>query len=921
MSAWVPNEESCGQLVQILLGTLDSDTRTRQTATDALYKATEEPDFDNYLLHILIAGLQLQPQVRVSAGLMLKNDLVKNWQAKTPELQAHILQDVPKGLLDGQSLVRNVTGNVITTLFSLIGIAQWPNILPNLMELATSTAAASESQEGAMSTLAKICEDSARTLDREYNGQRPLNFMVPQLIQLTSSPNEKVRELALSCLNPILLIKSQSILIVLDDFLQKLFDLASDENPKVRKSVCTAFACILDTSPDKLCMHLEGVINYSLHSMNDQEEEVALQACEVMLSLAAAEVPPELLAPKLPEIIPVLLKNMPYGEMEVFIMENQDEKDNETVADRDEDIKPQNAHSKETHKVSRWNEDGKESDTDSEAEEEELDLNPSWTLRKCSAASLDVLASKFAAEVFTISLPVIKERIVSDKWPVREAAILALGAIAEGCWEEASPELPGLIPFLVERLQDPRPRVRQMSAWTLGRYAVWVCNEAQAGGSCSSYFDPTFIAIMDCALDVKKVVQQSACSALTDYIENADADLVAKHAETLLQHFQQYFHKYQRKNLIILYDTVQTFAEKIGEQIRYNETYIKLLLPPLIDKWQKLDDGDRDLWPLLECMSSVAAALGENFAPYAMPVYERALRILGRCIDEDRMAHADPSFDAPEKDFIVTSIDLLDGLVQGLAHHFAELAGSQAASNSDDHSFIRLLLTCFDDTNDDVRQSAYALLGDLSIYLLDALVLPNLHEVMVNIGLEITNNNYNSIPACNNAVWALGEIVMRTSSETFEPYLENFIKMLVPLLLDVNNDTTLIENCAITIGRMGINNAASMSAYVLELLPSWCNNMKYLEENEEKETAFQGMCNMITSNPQAIEPKTADKTEALNAFIDSIGSYRNPGARLAPQFHMLLQGFKNGLGEEQWHNVLAQQDPECVQWIQSKYNV
>ncbi|VEU21516.1 DEKNAAC102307 [Brettanomyces naardenensis] len=930
MSAWTPNPEALNQLVLILSGTLSSNTSDRLQATQALEKAALEPDFDNYLLHILVDGRQLEPQVRASGGLLIKNDLIKNWSSKTTELRNHILQDIPKGLLDSQSLVRNITGNVITSLFSILGVSNWPNILPNLMELATGAAGTTESQEGAMSALAKICEDSARVLDREYNGQRPLNFMVPRFIELSSSPRGRVRTLALSCLNQILIIKSQSILVNLDDFMARLFQLANDTDPTVRTGVCTAFASILDATPEKMLPHLDGIINYSLHCVNDDDDEVALQACEVLLSVASSELPAEVIRPKLEQMLPILLKNMVYSEMEVFLMEGQDENDDEDVEDRDEDIRPQGAHSKEAHKAGtkakeatgNGEDDRSDSDydDDDDDDDDDLDLSPSWTLRKCSAASLDILASKFPLDVLKISLPVIKERIMSEEWPVREAAILALGAIAEGCWEEATPQLPSMIPFLVERLKDPQPRVRLIACWTLGRYSVWVCGEAAAGGACANYFRPTFESILECALDKKKVVQQSACSALADFIENAEPELLGQFIEPLLHHFQLYFSKYQRKNLIILYDTVQTFAEKVGEQIRCNENYIKMLLPPLIEKWQRLSDDDKDLWPLLECMSSVAAALGEAFAPYAVPVYERAVRILSQCIKQEQLANSDASFDAPEKDFVVTSIDLIDGLVQGLANHFEELANSTTESSLSGETLMSLLLTCFDDPVDDVRQSVYALLGDLCIYILEPFVLPHLHEVMVDIGVEITNQTYDSNASCNNAIWSLGELSLRVPSQTMNPYLDNFMKLLVPMLMDTNIDNTVLENTAITIGRFGIHNAQQMGPYLSQILSSWCSFMKFLEENDEKETAFQGMCNIIAANPSAINVTDVGGRNALKSFVDCIASYENPGESLGSAFHMLLQGFKNGLGDPSWESLLSELNPESTGLLSTRYS-
>lgn len=47
-----------------------------------------------------------------------------------------------------------------------------------------------------------------------------------------------------------------------------------------------------------------------------------------------------------------------------------------------------------------------------------------------------------------------------EDWRARESAILALGAIAEGCVMGLIPYLPQLISMLLPRLEDPRPLVR-----------------------------------------------------------------------------------------------------------------------------------------------------------------------------------------------------------------------------------------------------------------------------------------------------------------------------------------------------------------------------------------------------------------------------------------------------------------------------
>ena len=76
--------------------------------------------------------------------------------------------------------------------------------------------------------------------------------------------------------------------------------------------------------------------------------------------------------------------------------------------------------------------------------------------------------------------------------------------------------------------------------------------------------------------------------------------------------------------MLILYDAFGTLAEFVGEALNTPQNIPKFM-PPLLHKWQSLSDEDYDLFPLLECLSSVATSLGPGFQPFAAPVWQRAM--------------------------------------------------------------------------------------------------------------------------------------------------------------------------------------------------------------------------------------------------------------------------------------------------------
>lgn len=107
-------------------------------------------------------------------------------------------------------------------------------------------------------------------------------------------------------------------------------------------------------------------------------------------------------------------------------------------------------------------------------------------------------------------------------------------------------------------------------------------------------------------LDNNKRVQEAGCSAFATLEEEAGTQL-APFLEPIIQNLVFAFTKYQQKNLLILYDAIGTLADSVGDALN-NEAFVEILMPPLIDKWNKLKDSDQDIIPLLE-VRSIAVSL------------------------------------------------------------------------------------------------------------------------------------------------------------------------------------------------------------------------------------------------------------------------------------------------------------------------
>lgn len=295
----------------------------------------------------------------------------------------------------------------------------------------------------------------------EINGERPLNFMIPKIITYFQSPIVAIRVCALTCINQFITRKSQSFLVNVDAFVEGLGQLSGDNNPDVRKHVCQAMVMLLEARPDKLIPQINNVVEYMLYSTKDDDETVALEACEFWLAFAEQDALQEHLRPHLNRVIPVLLAGMVYSDLDIISLDIDDE-DN-SVPDRLEDMKPRFHHAKThttenaaTTEAAPEVDDDSDEDDEDEDDEDDDDIYMEWNLRKCSASALDVLSAVYGNSMLDVLLPLLQTELFHAEWKHRECGILALGAVAEGCMSGIEPHLPTLIPYLISTLKDPK---------------------------------------------------------------------------------------------------------------------------------------------------------------------------------------------------------------------------------------------------------------------------------------------------------------------------------------------------------------------------------------------------------------------------------------------------------------------------------
>ncbi|GAB6026614.1 Transportin-1 [Chamberlinius hualienensis] len=768
--AWEPQLEGLRQILQLLKESQSPDTVTQRHVQDKLEELNKYPDFNNYLIFVLTKLTTEDEPTRSLSGLILKNNVKAHFDAFPQEVTQFIKSECLNSIGDPSPLIRATIGILITTIAAKGELSSWPELLPRLCQMLDSEDY--NICEGSFGALQKICEDSAEVLDSETL-DRPLNVLIPKFLQFFRHSSAKIRSHAIACVNQFIIGRNQCLMLNIDTFLENLFHLASDEEIEVRKNVCRALVMLLDVRLDRLLPHMHNIIEYMLLRTQDSDDSVALEACEFWLSLAEqTTLCQEALLCHLPRLIPVLVKGMKYSEIDIILLKGDNE-DDEMVPDRDEDIKPR-FHKSKTHSQKHTDENGEEDGDSDDGLDDDGSLSD-WNLRKCSAAALDVLANVFHDELLPVLLPILNETLFHQQWEVKESAILALGAIAEGCMNGMVPHLSQLIPYLISCLSDKKALVRSITCWTLSRYSHWVVSQPH-----DLFLKKLMTELLNRVLDKNKRVQEAACSAFATLEEEACTELVP-YLSFILKTLVFAFSKYQHKNLLILYDAIGTLADSVGHHLNKPE-YIELLMPPLIQKWNILKDEDKDLFPLLECLSSVATALRVGFLPYSEPVYRRCVSLVEQTLNQTIANSQNPDqFEAPDKDFMIVALDLLSGLAEGLDGHIERLV---VGSN-----IMQLLYQCMQDSMPEVRQSSFALLGDLTKACFQH-VHPCIPEFLPILG---QNLNPEPISVCNNATWAIGEISIKLGNE-MRTYIPHVLGQLINIINRPLTPKTLIEN-------------------------------------------------------------------------------------------------------------------------------
>ena len=200
----------------------------------------------------------------------------------------------------------------------------------------------------------------------------------------------------------------------------------------------------------------------------------------------------------------------------------------------------------------------------------------------------------------------------------------------------------------------------------------------------------------------------------------------------------------------------------------------------------------------------------ESDAKVSRARHEHAQRLQEGGSGSDDEYDYDPD-DLPSKDFVVSALDVVCGLCEGLGGAFATLVVAQSDTSQ---RLLTALGGCCKDIVPEVRQSALSLAGEISrrnLSLLAPMLQAGFYVEMLAANMDASHPY-----VCNNACWCIGELALQAGPQGMQG-AGGLIHRLSSILREVEGPASMRQNAAIAIGRLALANTADVAGSMHEV--------------------------------------------------------------------------------------------------------
>lgn len=116
------------------------------------------------------------------------------------------------------------------------------------------------------------------------------------------------------------------------------------------------------------------------------------------------------------------------------------------------------------------------------------------------------------------------------------------------------------------------------------------------------------------------------------------------------------------------------------------------------------------------------------------------------------------------------------------------------------------------------------------------------------------------------------------SGANITPFVPSMLDRMIPIMQSMKVSAHLLENTAVTIGRLALASPESVASRLDDLLPIWGQAMMHANAGSEQDSALRGMCIAVSKNPSVIAQHGRWLLEALKVCTDPSSELRELSA-------------------------------------------
>ncbi|KAK9069597.1 hypothetical protein SSX86_011501 [Deinandra increscens subsp. villosa] len=447
----------------LLLQFLMPDDEARGNAEDQIKRLVRDPQVVPQLIdHIRSAKT---PIVRQLSAVLLRKKITGHWQKLPHDLRHLVKQSLIESIMTEYSpSVRRASANVVSTIakYAVPG-GEWPDLLLFIFR----------------------CSQSAQ---------------------------EDLREMGLLLFTSLTETIGDSFQPYFADLKLLLLKCLQDEISGVRVAALKAVGAFLESTHDKsqvvkFCEYIPSILDYSRKSLSSGDEDVAIIALEIFDELI--ESPAPLPRESIRAIVQFSLEVCSSSDIKISTRHQAIQIISWLAKYRSNSLKKHQLIFPILQIMCLLLTEATSSDLDD-------DLSPD----RAAAEVLDTMSVKLSNHVFPPVFEFASENSGNANPKFREASIMGLGLISEGCLVLMKENLEPVLHVVLEALRDPEQVVRGSASFALGQFAEYLQPEIV------SHYEKILPHILRSLQDASDDVKVKSYYALAAFCENMQVEIL-----------------------------------------------------------------------------------------------------------------------------------------------------------------------------------------------------------------------------------------------------------------------------------------------------------------------------------------------------------------------------------------------------------